>query len=98
MWEKLAENKALECGDVPELPFQLGDLPYGWLTSFEASLLFSAGRELDGPFLEVGSWVGRSTVCIARGIQSRPIGLPILFDVVDFGISDVAEWRRLLNN
>ncbi|MFZ4431579.1 MAG: class I SAM-dependent methyltransferase [Microthrixaceae bacterium] len=41
----------------------------GWLTGDEEAALYTLGRLAPGPVLEVGPWLGRSTVCIARGIQ-----------------------------
>ncbi len=41
----------------------------GWLSPREKQLLYSFGRWLPGPFLEVGPWVGKSTCCIASGIR-----------------------------
>lgn len=98
MWHEIADRKGLLLGDVPELPFHLSTLPSGWLTAVEASLLYMAGLELDGPFLEVGSWVGRSTVCLAKGIQRRLKGRETLFDTVDLGIVSVEDWRRRLRS
>jgi hypothetical protein len=40
----------------------------GWLSGPEGQTLFALGALVDGPVLEVGPWLGRSTVCIARGI------------------------------
>ncbi len=42
--------------------------------------------------------MGRSTVCLAKGIQRRPEGRETLFDTVDLGVASVEEWRRLLHN
>jgi predicted O-methyltransferase YrrM len=97
MWSEIADRKGLLLSDVPELPFHLSTLPAGWLAPVEASLLYMAGLQLDGPFLEVGSWVGRSTICLAKGIQHRPEGRKTQFDTVDLGIASVAEWRRWLH-
>ena len=41
----------------------------GWLTPEEAGLLYGIALKEEGPFLEIGSWVGRSTASIALGIK-----------------------------
>lgn len=52
-------------------------LPYasidGWLTVDEAIALYEAARSLpDGArALEIGSWQGKSTVCLAKGLAAR---------------------------
>ncbi|MFN3241684.1 MAG: class I SAM-dependent methyltransferase [Planctomycetota bacterium] len=54
-------------------------LPYasidGWLTVDEAIALFELARELpdEAPrAVEIGSWQGKSTVCIANGLRGKP--------------------------
>lgn len=54
-------------------------LPYasinGWLTVDEAITLFELAKNLDGEApraLEIGSWQGKSTVCIAQGLRDKP--------------------------
>jgi hypothetical protein len=40
----------------------------GWLTSAEKHALYSLARWAPGPFLEIGPWLGLSTIIIACGI------------------------------
>jgi hypothetical protein len=40
----------------------------GWLTSSEQRALYSLARWAQGPFLEIGPWLGLSTTIIALGI------------------------------
>jgi predicted O-methyltransferase YrrM len=44
----------------------------GWLTPFEAELLYNLAREAttEGVILEIGSWKGRSTVLLAAGSKA----------------------------
>lgn len=49
----------------------------GWLTLSERRVLHALAYWLDGPFLEIGSWLGLSTSCIASGI--RRSGIPKRF-------------------
>ena len=54
-------------------------LPYtsidGWLTVDEAIALFELAKGLTEPeprAVEIGSWQGKSTVCIAKGLRKKP--------------------------
>ena len=78
---------------LPALPLDGRDLPKGWLSLFEAQVLYALALAARGPVIEVGSWIGRSTAALAAGVRDNPIGRPI-FDVFDFGIAGAAEWRR----
>jgi hypothetical protein len=49
------------------LPATVKDIP-GWMSPKERKTLYALGRFSPGPILEIGAWLGRSTVCIARGI------------------------------
>ena len=40
----------------------------GWMTFREQRALYALARFSPGPVLEIGAWLGRSTVCIGRGI------------------------------
>ncbi|MFA4994937.1 MAG: class I SAM-dependent methyltransferase [Bdellovibrionales bacterium] len=41
----------------------------GWLTPNEQQALYALAYILEGPFLEIGSWVGKSTSIISRAIR-----------------------------
>lgn len=49
----------------------------GWLTKSEGEYLYSTAKDLSSKsiILEIGSWKGRSTICLAKGSQdgSKPI-------------------------
>jgi hypothetical protein len=47
----------------------LDQLPFGMLNLQECCFLYKCGLLLDGPFLEQGSFGGRSTVALASGIK-----------------------------
>lgn len=74
-------------------PFSSESLPYGWLYGVETTLLYNIARVAQGPIIEVGPWVGRSTCALAYGIRDNP--LRPIFDVYDWGISSIAECDRL---
>ncbi|MFW6353881.1 MAG: class I SAM-dependent methyltransferase [Verrucomicrobiota bacterium] len=67
------------------------NLPEGWLSKYQARTLYYHGLTHSGPMLEIGSWVGRSTCCIAAGI--RDSGQAKELTAVDLGISSREEWR-----
>jgi Methyltransferase domain len=48
--------------------FTPNDIP-GWMSIREQRALYMLGAAANGPLLEIGPWLGRSTVCIAQGIR-----------------------------
>jgi hypothetical protein len=42
----------------------------GWLSRSEEGALYALGYWMSEPILEIGPWVGRSTICIARGVKN----------------------------
>jgi hypothetical protein len=64
-WTTLADLPTL----VMRVKFQRpSDSVDGWLSLYEAAALYILGRTSTGPVLEVGAWLGRSTICLARGM------------------------------
>jgi hypothetical protein len=49
------------------LPAPAKEIP-GWMSFREQRALYALARFSPGPILEIGAWLGRSTVCIGRGI------------------------------
>jgi len=49
------------------LPAPAKEIP-GWMSFKEQRALYALARFSRGPILEIGPWLGRSTVCIGRGI------------------------------
>jgi MMP 1-O-methyltransferase len=47
----------------------------GWLTEYEAYGLYSIARKIknDGIIVEIGSWKGKSTYCLARGSKKAKV-------------------------
>lgn len=60
MWAEQDDWK-LEPGCLTPIP--------GWLSEREMRLLYGCARLLEGPFLEMGAWVGRATSVLARGVR-----------------------------
>lgn len=46
----------------------------GWLSGDEQRALYALGAMAQSPMLEIGAWLGRSTICFAQGILAS--GLP----------------------
>jgi len=61
--------------DTGKPPFSLYKKIQGWLTPFEAfALRFIASKlSTNAQILEIGSWKGKSTYCIAHGLKSGVI-------------------------
>lgn len=81
--------------DISKIKFLPGDvmpLPPGWLSLLEARILYTCATKVDGNICEIGSWVGRSTCAIGYGVRDR--AQPVIFDVIDFGIAGIDEYRR----
>src|SRR5215207_804975 len=74
-------------------PVPLTSMPDGWLNQVEMQILYSLARRGEGPILEIGSWLGRSTTAIAAGIRD---GGRRAFDTVDFGITSIPEFEEKL--
>ena len=57
--------------DIPAPHFrqEVVTLPDGWLPRHVGLLLYNLARCVDGPILEIGSFVGRSTTCLAAGVR-----------------------------
>ena len=71
------------------VPPGLTDGITGWLLPREEHALHALGLLADGPILEIGSWCGRSTVCLATGIAARPI--PVDFVTVELD-PKIEQW------
>jgi hypothetical protein len=82
-------------GFVP-FPQPQAAYPTGWSSGLELVLLYNFGRVVRGPLLEIGPWIGRSTCALAMGMRDGGAAKAPPFDVVDFGITSVAEWEALL--
>src|SRR5689334_2335779 len=59
---------------------------FGWLTPRERQALYTLGRYLPGPFVEIGAWVGLSTATIALGIKDS--GERKAFTTHEFGVTE----------
>jgi hypothetical protein len=73
------------------LPFDLATLPDGWFSKHEVNVLYQLVSMMPtGRILEVGPWIGRSTVVICQALSRRPDRCE--FHTVDFGIASEQEW------
>ena len=57
--------------ELDRLKELIADVP-GWLTDEEAAALYHAARECTGRgvIVEIGSWKGKSTICLGRGSRA----------------------------
>ena len=78
---------------LPLLPI---GFPNGWMSATDLRLLYNVARNVSGPVLEIGPWLGRSTSAIAAGLRDRQdLGAdPVCFDTIDFGITSAQEWTE----
>ncbi len=67
----------------------------GWLTDEEAELLFEAAKACTGRgvIVEIGSWRGKSTICLARGSRAG-LGVPVY--AVDLHAKQFERFKRNL--
>jgi predicted O-methyltransferase YrrM len=82
----------------------------GWLTADEAGLLYrlAAGTSNRGRIIEIGSWKGRSTICLALGAQAAGHTEKIVaidphtgsseHHDGDQGVNTFADFRRNIKN
>lgn len=89
-WDK--DGLALDRLDpLPTLPHRYPD---GWMRPIELRILYTLARRAEGPVLEVGPWIGRSTSAIAAGLRDGSRQPAPIFDLVDFGPCSAAEWKE----
>lgn len=85
---KIAESALLA------FPVPLSSMPAGWLSITEMRILYTLAQRANGPILEIGAWLGRSTVAIAAGVRDNASNPA--FDTCDFGITSAVEWNEKL--
>ncbi len=65
--DALFRNGRLVINELDPLPVDVSFFPEGWVTPLELQVLYNLGKYGDGDFLEIGTWIGRSTTAIALG-------------------------------
>lgn len=81
-----------------DVPIEL--YPNGWMSSFDLTVIYNAARRTKGKVLEIGPWLGRSSTALALGLRDREIEdgkVPVLYDIIDFGIASPDEWFQRFN-
>lgn len=64
---------------LPRARFQRPDPDVeGWLTTDEQSALYLLARFLPGRALEIGCWLGKSSICLARGRRDGHHSTPLV--------------------
>jgi predicted O-methyltransferase YrrM len=66
----ISKKSFIEVRDTFSTEHSLVDIQ-GWLKPIEQQALHALAALTNGPVLEVGSWIGRSTVCLGRGLLLR---------------------------
>lgn len=67
--EDFFANGEIDLSCLENLPLDAETLPQGWMTPLELTLLYNVARFGKGDFLEIGTWIGRSSIAIAAGIR-----------------------------
>lgn len=70
-------------------PLVFANVP-GWFSQEEADLLYLIGFMAQGPILEIGHFLGRSTSVLCQSIQDS--GRPIQFNSYDLGFGSAEEF------
>jgi Methyltransferase domain len=95
----LFDDSGLHVERLDEVPAPLASFPKGWMSPLELKVLYNFARYGDGDFLEIGTWIGRSSTAIAMGF--RDVGqIGRRLDLVDFGFvstSDFADKLKMGN-
>lgn len=87
---------ALPFGEMEDLPDAPLGLPPGWMTAFEMKVLYNFARRGSGDFLEIGTWIGRSSTAIAMGFRDAgPTDRRL--DMVDLGFVSMADFDARLH-
>lgn len=73
--------------------------PNGWMSATDLRVLYNCAYRTQGPILEVGPWLGRSTTAITAALRDREkTGIDrTFFDTVDYGITSAEEWYSRFN-
>lgn len=78
------------------LPVELSFFPEGWMTPLELQVLYNFAKYSSGDFLEIGTWIGRSTTAIALGRRDA-VASAGKFDAVDFGFVSLGDFCDALH-
>ncbi len=73
------------------VPVDTSAIP-GWLSAGEQRALYALGGLAQSPMLEIGAWLGRSTVCLGQGILAS--GLPKEFFTCELNPT-LANYREI---
>lgn len=77
--------------DYVRLPFDLATLPHGWFSKHQVNILYQVAQIADGPMLEIGPWIGRSTCVIGEALKRKEN--PNYFCTVDYFFDDEKQWE-----
>lgn len=78
---------------IQRLPQSRGNYPDGWMNTSDLEILYSLPTWTNGGFgIEVGTWVGRSSVALLLGTLAA--GNSGKMDLIDHGICRADDWQR----
>lgn len=96
MIEAIFSNQSIDFDRLEGCSVDGRFFPHGWMNGTEVNILYNIAKNIDGNILEIGPWLGRSTLALASGI--RDSGTAKSFDTIDYGPTSIAEWKALFND
>lgn len=78
------------------LPEDQAFFPTGWMTPLELKVLYNASKYGRGDFLEIGTWIGKSSTAIALGRRDAGDWRTRKYDAVDFGFVSLSDFCSTL--
>ncbi|RVT92831.1 class I SAM-dependent methyltransferase [Sphingomonas crocodyli] len=96
MIDQLLDGNVINVEHLEGCPVHEHHFPQGWTNLTEVNLLYTLAKNVEGPVLEIGPWLGRSTLAIAAAI--RDSGKETPFDTIDYGPTSIAEWNEMFGD
>lgn len=96
MIDTIFANGSIDFGKLEGCSVDGRFFPHGWTNGTEVNVLYNIAKNIEGDILEIGPWLGRSTLAIAAGV--RDASNTKSFDTIDYGPTSIAEWKELFDN
>ncbi|MBB3012025.1 class I SAM-dependent methyltransferase [Cupriavidus alkaliphilus] len=90
------QNGKLLLDRLDALPEPMSFFPTGWMTPLELQVLYNAAKYGRGDFLEIGTWIGKSSTAIALGRRDAGDWRTRKYDAVDFGFVSLTDFCSAL--
>ena len=89
----------LDAHSIETFSKTLASWPDGWINIHDLAVLYTIAKKTSGAIMEVGSWIGRSSCAISYGLRDGEFSaVKPRFDIVDYGITGLDEWRQRFGN